>query len=352
MSWRAQDLLWFLTLMPLAAAVLVLGWHLRRRALRRFGDPSTVETLIAGRSAGWRAARGLLFVLGLGLLIVALAGPQYGSRTRTLRKRGLDAVVALDFSKSMLAQDVHPSRIDRAKAEIARLLEELQGSRVGAVAFAGDTIQFPMTVDHGALRLFMQDLAPYDMPVGGTAIAKALVASKRLLEHSRETERPADPEMRPDQVVVLITDGEDHRGDPVEAARELADAGVRVYAIGIGSPKGEPIPTYAPDGTRTGYLRDEDGRAITTSLSPENEATLREVARATGGEYLRAEQGTVGIDQLRVELAKLEQAEQEARRVTVHEPRYALVLLPAFLFLLLESILPEAWIGRRRRRRV
>ncbi|MFW6050339.1 MAG: vWA domain-containing protein [Myxococcota bacterium] len=350
MTWRSQELLWLLALVPAAAGLLVAGWYLRRRALRRFGEASTVESLVAGRSAPWRAARGVLLVLGLGLLVLALAGPQHGSRTRTLRKRGFDVVIALDFSKSMLARDVRPSRIDRAKAEIARLLEELEGSRVGVVAFAGDTMQFPMTVDHGALQLFLKDLGPYDMPVGGTAIARALVASKQLLERARETQRPSDPESLPDQVVVLMTDGEDHLGEPVEAAEELAGAGIRVYPIGIGSPSGEPIPTYAPDGTWTGYMRDEGGQVITTALTPGNEKTLRRIARSTEGEYLRAEEGTVGLEQLRARLAALERAEQEARQVTVHEPRYALVLLPAFLLVLLESILPEAWFRRRRRK--
>jgi Ca-activated chloride channel homolog len=351
MSWRDPDLLWLLLVVPVAAGLLVAAWRLRRRATRRFGEAETVAALVAGRSPRWRTARGILLVLGLGALAVALAGPQHGTRTRLLHKRGLDVVVALDFSKSMLARDVRPNRIERAKAELGRVLQELEGSRVGLVAFAGDTMEFPMTVDYRAVQLFLRDLGPYDMPVGGTAIARALVASKRLLERSREGEAPADPSTLADRVVILMTDGEDHEGDPAAAAEELAGEGIRVYPIGIGSRSGEPIPTYAPDGTWTGYMRDQDGQVITTALEPEHEDTLRTVARVTGGKYFHAAKGTVGIEPVRAELARLRKEEQEARTVTIHEPRYALILLPAFLLILLESLLPEAWLGVRRRRR-
>jgi Ca-activated chloride channel family protein len=236
-----------------------------------------------------------------------------------------------------------------------RFIEELDGDRVGIVAFAGETMEFPMTVDYAAVGLFLNDLGPYDMPVGGTAIGRALVSAKRLLERADRRGRGDEDEGEDaprSRVVILMTDGEDHEGDPVEAASELADAGIRVYVIGLGSRTGEPVPTYGPDGTWTGWLRDDDGNAVTTSLTAENEAVLTEVAETTGGRYFRADQGGVGIDQIRREMRRMRQEERDARRVTVDEDRYALVLLPAFLFLLLEGLLPEAWIGRRRRRKL
>ena len=351
MSWRDPDMLWLLLLVPVFAGLTVLAWWLRRRATRRFGDPDTTRSLLVGKSGPWRATRGVLIVLGLGLVIVTLAGPQYGSRERTLRKRGVDVVIALDFSKSMLAQDVRPNRIDRAKAELMHFIEDLGGDRVGIVAFAGETMEFPMTVDYAALELFFRDLGPYDMPVGGTAIGRALIASKRLLDRSAPDTPPGEEPPDRAQVVILLTDGEDHEGDPVEAARELADAGIRVYTIGIGSRTGEPIPTYSPDGTWTGYQRDDSGEVVTTALTADNEQVLERIAEVTGGKYFRARQGGVGIDQIRREMRRMKQAELEARRVTVHEDRYALVLLPAFLLLVLEGLLPDAWVGRRRRRR-
>ncbi len=350
MSFRDGSLLWLLLLVPLAAALFLYAWRGRVRAHTRFGDLATTRRLIVGHSPGLRALRAVIFTAGLALLVVALAGPQYGSRTRLLRKRGIDVVIALDFSKSMLARDVSPNRIDRAKAELSRFIQELDGDRVGIVAFAGETMEFPMTVDYAAMSLFLRDMTPADMPVGGTAIGRALTAAGRLLERSNRQEEGRDEEERSRaRVIILLTDGEDHEGSPVEVARTLSADGVKVYVIGIGSRSGEPIPTYAPDGTWTGYMRDEQGEVVTTALTAENEATLREIAEVSGGKFFRAREGGVGVDAIRAEIAHLQQSEREARRVTVHEDRFALVLLFGFLLLLLEALMPDTWRLRRQR---
>ena len=323
MSWADPQVLWLLGLVAVAVAALWWNAGRRQRATEMFGKSATVEPLIAGRAKWWRVTRATLMVIGAALLIVAFAGPQYGSRTRVLRKRGIDIVIALDFSKSMLARDVHPSRIKRAKGELERLLSDLDGDRVGLVAFAGDAMAFPMTVDYSAVRLFLRDLGPMDMPVGGTAIGKALIASKRLIESSNESRGDENRPDRRSKVVILLTDGEDHEGDPLAAAEELRAAGIKVYAVGIGSGSGEPIPGYTADGTLTGHVKDTDGRLVMTSLSAENEDTLEEIASITGGEYVRAEEGTVGVTEIRAELSKLQASERKARRVTVHENRFA-----------------------------
>lgn len=351
MTWADPHALWLLLALPIAVGALWWGASRRERATETFGRKATLETLIAGNARWWRFARATLLLLGTAFLIVAFAGPQYGSRTRVLRKRGIDIVIALDFSKSMLAQDVHPSRIKRAKAELERLLSDLDGDRVGLVAFAGDAMAFPMTIDYSAVRLFLRDLGPMDMPVGGTAIGKALVASQRLIESSNEGRGSDDGTDRRAKVVLLLTDGEDHEGDPLAAAEQLNAVGIKVFAVGIGSGSGEPIPSYTADGTLTGHMKDENGRLVMTSLSPENEDILEQIASITGGEYVRAEEGTVGVDEIRVQLAKLQASEQKARRVTVHENRFVLALLPGFLLILLEAILPDAWVVRRRRSR-
>lgn len=350
--WKQPSLLWMLALPFVVALGIAMRWWLRERATERFGVPSTLEVLVAGNGVPWRVARATVLVLGLTFVVLALAGPQYGSRTRVLHKQGIDVVIALDFSKSMLARDVRPSRIDRAKAELLQLLDELDGDRVGVVAFAGDTMEFPMTNDYAAVGLFLSDLGPYDMPVGGTAIGRALVSSKRLLERSTPS-RPegSEGDTERSRVVILLTDGEDHEGDPVDAARELASAGVQVMVVGIGSRSGEPIPTYSPDGTWTGYLRDREGNVVHTALTSEAEETLEEIAEVTDGAYFRAQRGQVGVDRIRARMRAMHQSEQESRRVVTREDRYALALLPGFLLLLLEPLLPEAWIGRRRRKK-
>lgn len=349
MTWHSGDLLWLLLLVPALAGLLVLGFRLRRRAERQHFASAQAQTMIAGRSPGLRATRGVLLVFGIGLVIVALARPQYGSRTRMLRKRGVDVVVALDFSKSMLARDVKPSRIERTKAELMRFISELGGDRVGIVAFAGETMEFPMTVDYAAAALFFRELGPYDMPVGGTAIGRALVSAKRLLERASHSQEKA-PEDRA-RVVILMTDGEDHEGDPVAAAKELGEIGARVFVVGIGSRSGEPVPTYASDGTWTGYLRDEAGNPVVSALTADNEKQLQEIASVSNGKYIRAGTGSVGMEAIRVEMRRMKQAELEARRITVHEERYALVLLLGFLLILLETLLPESVLGRRVLRR-
>jgi len=349
------DLLWLLIPALLLGGVPFLAAWIRQRATQRFGDEAVVRPLIQGRSGPLRAGRAVLLVLSVLSLVLALAAPQCGSRTRILRRRGIDVVIALDFSKSMLARDVRPNRIERAKAELIDFVEGLDGDRVGIVAFAGETIEFPMTVDYSALTLFFRDLGPYDMPVGGTAIARALVSSQRLLDRAANHDAdPVNPSETPtstrSRIVILMTDGEDHEGDPVAAARELAAHGIRIYTVGIGSRTPEMIPTYAPDGTPTGFLRDDAGTPVTTALTEENEAQLREIAEVTGGSYFAAGRGSVGIDPIRAEMRRMHQEEVRAQRVTVHEGRYALVLLPAFLLIVLEALLPSAWIGRRRKK--
>lgn len=355
MSFRVEWALWALICVPVVAALLVYGYRARKRDMDAFGDPRVLEGLVSGRSPRLRAARGVLLVLGILLFTLALAGPQYGSHTRVLRKRGIDVVIALDFSKSMLAKDVRPSRIERAKGELTRLFTELTGDRVGVVAFAGDTMEFPMTTDYAAIEVFLRDMGPYDMPVGGTAIGRALTASERMLARASQKQRGDDEQKTQEdrsKVVLLFTDGEDHEGDPVEAAQKLAAEGAKVFVVGIGSKTGEPIPTYAPDGTWTGYQRDDDGNPVLSALTDQNESQLKKIAQAGKGKYFRAREGTVGVDEIRALMRSMKQTENKSRKVTIAEDRYALVLLPAFLLLLLEALIPDAFVWPRRKKNI
>ena len=221
--------LWLLgTLLALAVAgLLVLGALSGVRALRRFGEEGPVEALLTAQVGSRRALKGTLSVLGLAACFVALAQPQYGWGTRRIPATNLDVVVVLDYSKSMFARDVAPNRIERAKSEVARLITELTGARFGAVAFAGEPLSFPLTSDGGAIAQFFRQLSPHDMPVGGTAIARALEAGRSLLERDPQSSKH-------EKVMLLVTDGEDLEGDPVQAARLAKDAGIRVYVVQIG----------------------------------------------------------------------------------------------------------------------
>ncbi|MCC7539767.1 MAG: VWA domain-containing protein [Deltaproteobacteria bacterium] len=320
-------------------ALSLVDFFRRRAARRRFGNQAILAQLSVGRGGPWRAARATLIALGVAFAVFAALRPQYGGRTEMLRKRGIDVCIVLDFSKSMLARDVRPSRIDRAKAEVSAFLDELGGDRVGVVAFAGETMQYPLTTDYDAVKLFLRDLGPYDMPVGGTAIGRALTSATQLFERGN----PTAAERRRAKVVILMTDGEDHEGDPINAARTAAQAGIVVHVLGIGSRSGEPIPLYAPDGTWTGYMRDEQGNPITSALTAENERQLRDIARAANGKFFRAREGEIGMEAVRREMRRMRAEELRARRVTVYEEVYAVFLVPAFLLVVLGTLLPEAW---------
>lgn len=341
MRFASPEILWFLLVLPVLAGGLLLGWSRGRAAARRLGEEELVRRLVADRSPVRRVVKATLVLVGVGLAIVALARPQYGGSTRLLRKKGIDIVIALDFSKSMLARDAYPSRIELAKREVMAMLAELSGDRVGLVAFAGETMQYPLTTDYRAVGLFLRDLSPIDMPVGGTAIGEAIRASTRLFESDRTSARRS-------RVLILMTDGEDQEGGPLEAAQAAAAAGVKIHVLGIGSGANEPIPLTNEDGSWLGYMRGRDGSIVTTRLSAENEGQLRELARVSGGRYFRAARGQVGLREIRAEVAHLKRRELKARKVTIYEEKYTVFLLPAFLFLLTDAALGEA---RRRRAR-
>jgi len=340
----------FLALPAAAAALLLAQIALRQRAIGLMGAPITVRQQILRPSPYLRAARGIALVLGLAGLVLAAARPQYGGRIQLLKKQGIDVVVALDFSKSMLAEDVRPSRIERAKLELNALIDMLTGDRIGLVAFAGDTMRFPLTTDYAAAKAFWRGIGPYDMPVGGTAIGKALTAATRMLRpEDQASGRDAARDDR-SKVIILITDGEDHHGDPLAAAREAAGKGITIHTVGVGSSSPELIPRHLDDGTAAGYQRDRDGRYVTTALTAGNEAALEEIARIGRGRYYRAGRDFSGMAAVVREIRSMKQTEHEARQITVYEEVFQWFLAPAAVLMLLAFALPERAFWRRRRR--
>ena len=332
-------LLWSLLLVPLVLLARGVSFTRRRRLLERLGGRVLVERMAASVSVPRKVLRAGLLVLALALLLLAGARPQLGGRARLERQRGLDLVVALDFSKSMLAKDMYPSRIERAKRELERLMDKLAGDRVGLVAFAGEVMTYPPTTDYAAVKLFWRDLTPGDMPVGGTAIGPALRASLDQLTRLRQKGRDTRS-----QVILLLTDGEDTASEPLEVAEEASRLGVKIFAVGIGSRSGELVPQVDENGQVTGYLKDAEGKYVTSRLA---EDLLAKLAAATGGEYLRADAKRFGVEAVEEALAGLKRTENEARLVKQYDDVYELLVLPAFLLLVGEACLNE----RRRRRR-
>jgi Ca-activated chloride channel family protein len=327
--------LWLLALVPLLGALMAYATWARRRDMARFGDVLLVAGLRDGSPAGWRAARSVLVLVAVALLAVGAARPQHGSRTEVVARRGIDVVVCLDISKSMLARDVAPSRIERAKAELERLLTEEPGDRVAVVLFAGDTMEYPLTTDHEAALRFFRDAHPWEFPVQGTSIGRAITAARDLLRR--------DPlAARRSRVILLITDGEDLDGDPVAAAREAAGDGVQVFIDAIGSTVPEPIPAYTQDGRMAGYERDSRGEIKQTQFTAQMEQQLRNVATEGHGTYFRPRTGEVGIDAVRRALSRLRRSEVSETQRTVYEELAWVVLGPAFVLLLVASgLLPE-----------
>jgi Ca-activated chloride channel family protein len=330
--------LWLLLAVPAAVIAYALAFASRRRRLARLGDHALIAKMTVEVSVARKVTRAALVVLALGLAALALARPLAGGRARLARQRGLDLVVALDFSRSMLAKDVYPSRLERAKRELDQLLDGLGGDRVGVVAFAGETLSYPPTTDYAAVKLFWRDLGPWDMPVGGTAIGRAISAALAELVNLRGKGGPTR-----DQAILLLTDGEDTDSEPLEAADEASKLGVRIFTVGIGSRSGELIPEYDEHGKVTGYVKDGEGHYVTSRLGEE---TLAQIAKRTGGELFHADAKRFGVEDAARALAGLKRAENDARLVREYDEVYEALLAPAFLLLVV-----EACLGERRRRR-
>jgi len=318
----------------LGALSPLLGFVGRRELVSRLGTTSLSAQLLGKISPGMRAARGILLVLGLALCTLAAARPRLHQGTRLESRRGIDIIVALDFSKSMLARDIPPSRIELAKMELDQFIGSLGGDRVGLVAFAGEAVQFPLTTDYEAATLFWRDLDPMDMPVGGTALGRALASALRLFENDRRSQSRS-------KVIVLLTDGEDHEGDPVAVARQAGEQDVQIHVLGIGGSAPELIPRLLPDGTWSGFQQDGEGEYVTTSLTEENEGQLVSIADASGGSYFRAAPGEVGVDHIRQEIRRLRQEQLEERRIPLYAEAFQHFLLFGFLALLASSVLPR-----------
>jgi len=342
MRFAEARLLWLLLLVPVAALAYAFFFRMRRRLLGRLGQVEMIRRMTAGVSIVRKVLRAALLVTVLGLMAVSLARPQAGGRAKLTRQRGLDLVVALDFSKSMLAKDVYPSRLERAKRELERLMDHLAGDRVGLVAFAGETLTYPPTTDYSAIKLFWRDMSPWDLPVGGTALGRALQASTEILTRlrSKEVQSEGSGEVASgngggrSQAILLLTDGEDTESEPLQAAEDASKVGIKVFTVGIGSRSGELIPEFDDRGQVTGYVKDADGKYVTSRLGEE---TLTRIAQLTGGAYFHADARQFGVEQVEAALAGLKRSDNEARVVKEYDEIYEIPLLVAFLLLVAEA---------------
>lgn len=336
----------------LPVALILLGIMLasdvrRRRAAAALGEQRLLEKLITFDAGPRRAVKGALRVVAVVLAIVALAQPRYGRGTKLVPAADVTAMVVFDFSKSMYAQDVLPSRLVRARSDVTRMIKSVPRVRWGAVAFAGEPMAFPPTSDAPEAAAFLGAHEPYEMP-GGTAIARALEMARRQLVPTGDGPAPPQPRGRRKLVMILVTDGEDLEGDPVAVARELANDGIVVHVVMIGGRAPQPIPDVDPEtGLAHGYVHDEQGNLVTTELTPQAEDQLQSIARETKGRFVHELDGTTGLAKIEAELRTAMAKEGTERVETLYADVYAFPLGAALVLLVVDTLLGEA---KRRRR--
>ena len=328
MSWGASEYLQGLWLALVLVGLYFLAERGKRNRLKKFADSDVLPRMTSSLSRPRRNLKFVFFLLAVLLVIVGLAQPQDPGKMVMVKKEGIDIVITVDVSDSMLAQDIRPSRLEKAKLELQELVEITRGDRIGVVAFAGDAyVQVPLTTDRSAVKLFLKSLSPNLIPVPGTAIARAIQASVSLF----------DKGAKGDKVIVLLTDGEDHEADPLLAARDAKKAGVRIYTIGIGTAKGDVIPVRATDRS-VRFKRDLFGKVVVSKL---DEKVLVGIAEMTGGVYYRSQRGLLEVEKIYSAIQGLEQRETGSSWVVEYDPRYQIPVLLAVFLLMLHMMISE-----------
>jgi len=314
-KWAYPTYLWFLLAVPLLVALVIFMAMLKRRKLRSFIDDRLLSGLLPEYSTGLGILRSLLLVGSLAFLLIAAARPKWGEKLQLYKGKGIDVVIALDASKSMLAEDVKPNRLSRARTELSALIDGLTGNEVGITAFAGDCyVMCPLTTDLDAAKLFLSIISPSLMPVPGTDFGRAIDVSMSLF----------NPEEKNYKALILVTDGDDLGKNTTQAVQRAVDAGVRIFPVAISTPEGGPIPEYDDQGTLKSYKKDKKGNLV---MSRMNERELIIIARSTSGRFLRVE--GFSAERLISELDKMRKKEIGGGSFTEYVERFQMFLIIA-----------------------
>ena len=337
MTFANPEYLALLAALPVAAALAYLAARSRRRSLERLGEPRLVNRLTDGVNGFGRTAAAALTLCALALAIVALARPQWGESVQTVERQGVQIMVALDISRSMLAEDLEPNRLTRAKLEIADLMNRVHGDELGLVLFSGAAfVQFPLTFDYATARNFLENVSPAMISRQGTAIADAIEKASTGFDDSRPSQK----------VILIISDGENHEEDPVAAARRAADDGIVIYTIGIGSAEGGTIPIYDNfSGLLLGNLADRNGNTVISRL---DEDTLASVAQAGGGRFIRADGFNNAAAEFARELEDLQKATIESEIETARVERFQIFAVAAIALLIAAGLIADRRRGARK----
>jgi Ca-activated chloride channel family protein len=301
----------------------------RQKTLAQFGNSLTIDRLTKSVSWKKRRAQKGLELFGFLLIVITLARPSFGKSQEEVQKKGLEIVIAVDTSLSMLAEDYYPNRLAKAKQELIGLLDQLKGNRIGLVAFAGASITLcPLTLDTSTLKIYLDILDTQLIGIQGTDIGEVIRNSLLLFQKGKTFGK----------IIIFLTDGEDQGSQPLELAREALEMGVRIYTIGIGSEEGEPIPLTDESGNRIGHKRDEQGEVILTHL---DEKTLKEISKITGGQYFKATSGEMEIERIFRDVERFEKGELGKSPLIQYEDRFQIPLLIALLSLMIGEFLGD-----------
>ncbi len=321
-------MLLLLLLVPVFPMLYGVMLWLRGRRMAKLGSPELISALMpsVSKSKGW--VKIVLFSLAFACLVIGLARPQIGAKIKEQKLKGVEIMVALDVSNSMLAEDYSPNRLERAKLAISKLVDRLHDDRIGLVVFAGDAfVQLPVTTDYVSAKMFMNTISTESVSIQGTSIGEAIRLSIKGFSTQSQNSR----------AIIIITDGENHEDDPVSMAREAAEMGIRVFTIGVGSPEGKPIPMNGE------LLKDKEGNIVVTRL---DEATLKDIATAGGGAYVRAGNSEFGLDPIVDSIKKMDAEEFSSQVFEEYNEQYMYFFAAALLLLVIQML-----IGDRKHRR-
>jgi Ca-activated chloride channel homolog len=322
-----HDFLYLLLLLPVLVLLFALNEFRKKRALNRLGNSDLVRTLVPEMSKVRPLIRFILQSLAIVSGIIMLSRPQFGSKIEDIKKEGVEVLIALDVSNSMLAEDIQPNRLTRAKQAISRLVDDLDNDKIGLVVFAGDAYtQIPVTTDYVSAKMFLSTISPEMVPKQGTAIGAAINLGIRSFSPGEEKSK----------AMIIITDGENHEDDPVAEAEEAAKAGIVIHTIGIGSTEGVPVPVGT--GGRKDFLKDADGNTVITKL---DEDILKKIAVSAGGSYVRASNSNIGLDEIFGEIRKMKKQELESTMYTEYNDQFQIFAAIALFLLLIDFMIME-----------
>ena len=319
---QAQYLL-LLFLVPFFFVIQAVVLKIRKKRIRKFGDEALVSRLMPSYSEGKTWIRLVLFSIGFIFFIIGLSRPQIGARLKEHETKGAEIMIVLDVSNSMLAEDYSPNRLERAKLAISRLVDKLRDERIGLIVFAGNSfVQLPITTDYVSAKMFLNSISTESVPVQGTAMGDAISTAMKSFSLQSEKSR----------AVIVITDGENHEDDPVSAAQQAAELGVRVFTIGVGSPEGKPIPFEGE------LLKDKNGEIVVTRL---DESILRDVADAGNGLYVRAGTSEFGLNPVINEIKKMEDEKYSSVVFEEYDEQFMNFFAIALIFFVLEMLVGD-----------